>query len=257
MTVLVWPLPALFSWALAWAVFAGLRAAGAPALLALLGASAAGALLALLQRERWRRLIVALGFPLGLLALLASGGAALPAWIWLLPLALLALLYPRRTWGDAPLFPTPPGALAELPAVAALTPDSSVLDAGCGLGDGLKELRRVYPGVRLVGIEWSRLLAPLARWRCRGVAEVRRGDMWAMDWRPYEMVYVFQRPESMPRVWAKACAEMREKGAWLVSLDFEVAGQIPLAHFPLADGHGVWVYRVPQVQDIVQSADKG
>ena len=55
------------------------------------------------------------------------------------------------------------------------------------------------------GVEWSRPLAWLARWRARS-ARVRRGDLWADDWAPFALVYVFQRPESMPRVWAKACA---------------------------------------------------
>jgi len=238
-----WPLPALLSWALAWGLFAALRAAGAGPLVALLLAAAVGAGLALFHAARWRRLIVALGFPL---SLLAAGGlpAGLPAWLWLLPLVLLAFAYPRRTWGDAPLFPTPAQALEELPAVVPLTADSSVLDAGCGLGDGLVELHRVYPQLaQLVGIEWSRLLAPLARWRCRPWGQVLRGDMWAADWGRYTMVYVFQRPESMPRVWAKARAEMREKDSWLVSLDFEITGQIPAASWELPGGHSLWVYR--------------
>lgn len=250
--LLRWPLPALFSWAFAWALFSGLRAMGAAPLVALLFAAAAGAGLALFHAARWRRLIVALGFPL---SLLAAGG--LPAWLWLLPLVLLAFAYPRRTWGDAPLFPTPAQALAELPAIAPLAADARVLDAGCGLGDGLVELHRVYPQLaQLVGVEWSRLLAPLARWRCRPWAEVLRGDMWALDWGRYQMVYVFQRPESMPRVWAKARAEMREKDSWLVSLDFEIEGQIPAASWQLPGGHSVWVYR-PAAQAVSVSADMG
>ena len=40
-----------------------------------------------------RALVIAAGFPLSLLASGAAG--ALPAWAWLLPLALLLLLYPR------------------------------------------------------------------------------------------------------------------------------------------------------------------
>ncbi len=235
-----WPVPALLSWAAAWGLFIALRSAGLLPLPAFLLAALAAAGLSLFHQARWRRLIVALGFPLSLLTTgLASG---LPEWLWLPPLLLLAVLYPRGTWADAPLFPTPSGALHELPAIAPLRSDSIVLDAGCGLGHGLRELHRVYPDAKLAGIEWSRLLVPLARWRCPW-AKIARGDMWALDWRPYSMVYVFQRPESMARVWAKACEEMREKEAYLVSLDFEVAGQIPVACVELARGHSLWVYR--------------
>ena len=53
----------------------------------------------------WRRVFIAAGFPLSLAASGLAG--AMPAWGWLLPLALLALVYPMNAWRDAPLFPTP------------------------------------------------------------------------------------------------------------------------------------------------------
>ena len=236
-----WPLPALLTWAAAWGLFIAARGAGLEAPAALAAAAVLGAGLALLHAVRWRRLIVALGFPLSLL--MTGLPAELPAWVWLLPLALLALLYPRRTWGDAPLFPTPSGALSRLAALTPLTPGSRVLDAGCGLGHGLRELHAAFPAAQIEGIEWSRPLAMLTRWRCR-FARVHHGDMWAQDWQPFALVYVFQRPETMARVWAKACAELAP-GAWLVSLDFEVPGQVPVAHHGLSRGHSVSVFRTP------------
>ena len=236
-----WPLPALLSWAAAWGLFMAARAAGLEAPVALAAAAVLGAALALLHAVRWRRLIVALGFPLSLL--MTGLPTELPAWLWLLPLALLALLYPRRTWGDAPLFPTPSGALARLAALVPLPPAAHVLDAGCGLGHGLRELRAAFPAAHIEGIEWSRPLALLVRWRCR-FARIHQGDMWAQDWRPYALVYVFQRPETMARVWAKACAE-QAPGAWLVSLDFAVPGQAPVEQHALPRGHSVWIYRTP------------
>lgn len=237
--LLRWPLSALLSWAAAWGLFLGLRHAGLAAGPALVLGALAGAGLGLLHAARWRRVIVSLGFPL---SLLFSGlPAGLPAWAWLLPLALLALAYPRRSWGDAPLFPTPKGALAALSGLASLPPGARLLDAGCGLGAGLRELRLAYPQARLEGIEWSGLLAVLARWRCRW-AYIARGDLWAQSWQPFGLVYVFQRPESMARVWTKASAEMAP-GAWLVSLDFAVEGQRPLASMNLPRGHSLWVYQ--------------
>src|SRR6218665_1292685 len=197
-----WPLPALLSWAAAWGLFVALQAAGLPPLIALIAAALVGAGLALLHEARWRRLIVAAGFPLSLL--IADRSLGLPAWAWLLPLALLIVVYPRRSWGDAPLFPTPRAALQGLAALAPLAPGARVLDAGCGLGHGLRELHQAYPATRLEGIEWSGLLALLARWRCPW-AKIARGDLWAQGWQGFDLVYVFQRPETMARVWAKAC----------------------------------------------------
>lgn len=234
-----WPLPALLSWLAAWLFYAAALAAGLAPGPALAAGAAVGALLGWLQPLRWRRLIVALGFPASVLALGWQGGAS--GLTWLAPLALLWWLYPRRAWSEAPLFPTPPGALAPLPGVVALPAGARVLDAGCGAGDGLRELLRAYPAARVEGIEWSRPLAWAARWRARG-AQVRRGDLWADDWAPFSLVYVFQRPESMPRLWTKACAEMGPE-AWLVSLDFAIPDVAAVASWQLPAGKTVWVYR--------------
>ena len=240
-----WPLPALAAWALAWGLFATLRRLDVDAGLALLAAGALGALLASFAATPWRRLIVALGFPL---ALLVSGAASLPAPVWLLGLGLLALVYPLNAWRDAPFFPTPAGALDQLDRLAPLAPYARVLDAGCGLGHGLAALQRTYPRALLEGVERSRPLAWLARWRCHAVgprARVHPGDMWAEDWSPYAMVYLFQRPESLPRAVAKATWELAP-GAWLASLEFEATELEPQAVLRSGD-RPVWLYRAPFV----------
>ena len=168
---LPWPLPALLAWALGWALFAGLRGLGAPLLVAIATAVASGAVLSVLGSTPWRRVFVALGFPLSLLASGVAG--AMPAWGWLLPLALLALVYPVNAWRDAPLFPTPDGALRGIASLAPLTGEARVLDAGCGLGDGLRELRREYPDATLHGLEWSWPLRFLCAWRCRFARDIQ------------------------------------------------------------------------------------
>lgn len=242
---MTWPLPALLSWAAAWALYLGLlRGAGLPAWLALLLAAALGVVLAVFGSTRWRSVFIAAGFPL---SLLASGLAAgVPGWLWLVPLAAVFGLYPVHAWRDAPVFPTPAGALAGLPAAVPLPAGARVLDAGCGVGDGLRELRAAYPAADLAGFEWSWPLMLMCRWRCRalGVA-VRRADIWREDWSRFDLVYLFQRPESMPRAFGKAVAELKP-GAWLASLEFEVAGQAPTGRITCPDGRAVWLYRMPR-----------
>ena len=128
--------------------------------------------------------------------LLALSGTAhdLPTWIWLLPVALADARLPdfflarraflsrrgRERWKD-------------LPKVLRLGSRATVLDAGCGLGHGLKALRSAYPQARVRGVERSLPLSWLCRRRCPW-AEVRRGDMWAQSWRGVDLVYLFQRP---------------------------------------------------------------
>jgi SAM-dependent methyltransferase len=237
----IWPLPALFAWSLGWALFIALRATDAPLVLAIAAGVATGAACSVVGNTPWRRVFIALGFPLSLAVSGLAG--AMPAWGWLLPLALLALVYPLNAWRDAPLFPTPSGALQGLAALAPVPAGARVLDAGCGLGDGLRELHREYPQADLHGLEWSWPLRFACAWRCR-FATVRRGDIWAADWSVCDIVYVFQRPESMARAAEKATRELRP-GAWLVSLEFDVPGLAATKVLECADGRRVWLYRVP------------
>lgn len=236
---LPWPLPAALAWAGAWLVFVLLRP-HLPPLLAAALACAVGTAASLGGQGWWRRTLIAAGFPL---SLALSGAAPLPPWAWLALLALLALVYPLNAWRDAPLFPTPRGALDGLAALAPLPAGAHVLDAGCGLGDGLRALRRAYPQARLEGVEWSALLRLLCALRCPW-ARVRRGDMWRTDWSGQQLVYLFQRPESMARAGAKARAEL-PPGAWLVSLEFAVPGALAHAQLHPPGGRAVWVYRMP------------
>lgn len=240
--MLAWPLPALLAWALAWAAFAAARWALLPAWVGLLLALLVCAAATRLGSTPWRRLFIAAGFPLSLLAAGPLTGSW-PAWTWLLALAVLALLYPFNTWRDAPMFPTPARALAGLARRIALAPGARVMDAGCGLGDGLRALHAEYPQARLLGLEWSWPLALACRWRCR-FATVQRADIWAADWRGTDLVYLFQRPESMPRAMAKAQAELAP-GAWLVSLEFEAAGWAPQGQLQNVAGKPVWLYQAP------------
>ncbi|MBA4178945.1 MAG: hypothetical protein C0505_20705 [Leptothrix sp. (in: Bacteria)] len=114
-------------------------------------------------------------------------------------------------------------------------------DAGCGLGHGLAALRQLWPQAAHSGVEWSPVLAWAARWRCRG-ARVQRGDMWAVPWSDFDLVYLFQRPESMARAHSKAARELAP-GAWLVSLEFAVPGVAPVACLQGGGRKPLWIYQ--------------
>lgn len=237
---LPWPLPALLAWSLAWSLWITTTSSGLPAAAGFVLATLSAGLFAIGARTRWRLLMTLGGFPLSLaLSGLAQGVAAA---LWLLPLALLAAAYPLRAWRDAPLFPTEADALEGLETLVPLPPMARVLDAGCGLGHGLQALQKVWPDARLEGIEWSWPIRLAAGLRCPW-ARIRRGDMWAASWAEHDLVYLFQRPESMNRAAEKALAEMRP-GSWLVSLEFDVPGMRPHARLQNEGHRPVWIYAI-------------
>ncbi len=234
-----WPLPALLAWALAWVVLRALLPQGHG--IALACSVCLSAVLAWAgSRVAWRRLFIFGGFVLSLLLSGLAHGVT-PVW-WLLPALALLLLYPLRAWRDAPLYPTPIKALAGLMQATGLPAKARALDAGCGAGHGLQALQLALPQAAIEGIERSWPLRALAAWRCPK-ARVRQGDMWLLHWQAYDLVYLFQRPESMARAMAKAQTQMRP-GAWLASLEFEVPGRQADAQLPGAEGKLVWLYRI-------------
>ena len=246
-----WPLPAVYAWAGGWWLMLMASWLGWPAGAALLLGTVPALWFQGWVLPGWRRWVVLGGLPL--LMLTTAGVSAVGPWGWLGLALLLLVLYPLQAWRDAPVFPTPPEALRGLGETVALAPGAAVLDAGSGLGHGLLALRQAFPGARLQGVESSLLLVWLSRWRlwraCRIETgrplelpcRVIRGDMWASSWAGFDLVYLFQRPESMRRAWDKACGEMKA-GAWLVSLEFEVTGVAPMSRLTCPDGRFLWIY---------------
>ncbi len=229
-------------WALAWGVLWAARAMGSSPLAALLVATLSGVIGSVWGgASRWRRVLIALGFPVSWG--LVSGVLAVPSWTWLLLAALVLVLYPPSTWKDAPLYPTPPDAFDGLRDALPLPWGGHVLDAGCGLGHGLVALNRAWPDLHMHGTECSWPLAWLCRLRCRW-ATVERGDMWEDDWSRYDLVYLFQRPESMSRAMEKAIRELKP-GAWLASLEFALPEGAPLQTWECPDGRTLWLYQQP------------
>src|SRR5258705_380273 len=77
-----------------------------------------------------------------------------------------------------------------------------------------------------------------------GISASLRGDIWTADWSGYDMVYLFQRPESMARAATKAERELRQ-GAWMASLEFKVPDLVPTSVLDCPDGRSLWLYQVP------------
>lgn len=236
-----WPLLAFLAWGACWLVHQVALNLGLSGVWSIAAGTAMGVLFCGLTRTLVRRMVIVLGFPLSYL--LTSATWDIPLWAWFTLFVLAILIYPRRAWVDAPVFPTPRRALSGLQESLNIPGTFRVLDAGCGFGDGLIALRHAFPQAELRGVEISWLLSLICAIRCPW-ATIRRGDIWCSSWAQFDMVYLFQRPETMPRAIEKARAELRP-GAFLVSLEFAVPGLQPHLNFASPSGRRVWVYRAP------------
>jgi SAM-dependent methyltransferase len=191
-----------------------------PLLLALLQGGIAAAI-ALRQRVPFWWLPIHLAFvPL---AVLVQDADITPGW-FLAGFVLLVLVFWRTDKSRVPLYLSN-RATAE--ALGKLLPADAcrVLDIGCGDGGLVRRLARARPDCIFVGIEYAPLPWLLAKLRCLGVtnAQVRFGDFWEEPLADYRLVYAFLSPAPMPRLWAKASAEMTAN-TLLVSNSFAVPG---------------------------------
>ena len=243
-TKLTWPLPAVMVWIFAWCSFHGLQALGFGLNSAFVAAICLGIVLSIWGSTWWRKGFIALGFPVSALLLTSSAAMTdLPPWVWLIPLVILLSIYPIHAWKDAPLFPTPADTFMHLNKAAPLPAGAKLMDAGCGLGHGLIALKKAYPEAAITGIEWSRLLFLACRLRCPW-ATILRANIWQIDWSNFDLVYLFQRPESMPRASQKALKELKA-GAWMISLEFEAQALISTTQIQTSSGKMLWLYQAP------------
>lgn len=187
---------------------------------ALLQGITAAAISHLLGAPRWW-LTIHLGFlPLAVLA----QSLTLPPWLWLAGFVLLLLVFWRTDQSRVPLYLSN---AATATALAALLParPCRVIDLGCGDGALLRRLARARPDCCFVGIEHAPLTWLWARLAATGLENltIQRGDFWPLPLAGFDLVYAFLSPAPMPRLWAKAQAEMAP-AALLVSNSFEVPG---------------------------------
>ena len=103
------------------------------------------------------------------------------------------------------------------------------IDLGCGLGGPLVQLARLRPEGGYHGVEVAPLpflVSALRSLSCVGRVRIRYGDFWNLDLSRYDVVYAYLSPAPMPRLWTKACAEMRP-GTLLVSNSFAAMDAAP------------------------------
>lgn len=102
------------------------------------------------------------------------------------------------------------------------------LDAGCGLGGGIRMLAKAHPESQFHGIESAPLPCLYAWLMARNIpnCHVQWGNFRDVNFREYDKVYAFLSPQPMPGLWCKVRREMRP-GTWFISNSFEIPGFDP------------------------------
>ncbi len=177
------------------------------------------AMIALRQRAPSWWLAIHLGFvPL---LVFVQGLQLAPGW-FLAGFILLLLLFWRTDRSRVPLYLSNRATTAAVLELLPATP-CRLIDLGCGDGGLLARLASARPDCDFVGIEHAPLPWLLAKLRATALPNlmIRRADFWQVPLAGYDLVYAFLSPAPMPRLWAKATAEMRPD-ALLVSNSFPV-----------------------------------
>ncbi|WP_296270341.1 class I SAM-dependent methyltransferase [Pseudomonas sp. UBA6323] len=152
--------------------------------------------------------------------------ADLPAWLFLLGFVLLLLVNWNSLREQVPLYLSGRKAQQRLQqCLSELEPTLRFVDLGCGTAGTLLQLARQFPRGHFVGVETAPLLFLLAWLRClfQENCHVHYRSLWQTTLGDFDVVYCFLSPVPMPRLWAKAQAEMRA-GSWLISNTFEIPG---------------------------------
>lgn len=161
-------------------------------------------------------------------AALMAGALFLQPPLWLYPavLALIFLFYANTFSERVPLYLSNRTTWAALALVLdgesmSVGRRPAFVDLGCGLGGTLAYLARAKPDWDIVGVE----TAPGPYWIAKARTaflpnvQVRFQNLWKTDLAAFDVVYAFLSPAPMPRLHAKAAAEMRP-GTLFVSNSF-------------------------------------
>lgn len=147
----------------------------------------------------------------------------IPAWLYLLVLLLLTLLFWGTVKGDVPLFLSSSAVSEALIEIINREQAQSFVDIGAGLATVVVPLAKARQDMAVVALERAPLPWLLAAWRCRNLANVRvgRSSFWGWDLREFDVVFAFLSPLVMAQIGEKIQREMRA-GCLFVSSSFPI-----------------------------------
>jgi len=153
------------------------------------------------------------------LAAASSLSLQVPAYLWLILFALVALVYWNSARGGVPLYLSNRRTWAALADLLAGREGMRFVDLGAGLGGTTVHLARAMPDASFVAIESAPIpfAVTWARSRMAGLRnlQVRYGDFWSADLGEFDTAYAFLSPLPMAKLYQKVRAEMPAGGLFI------------------------------------------
>ncbi|MCQ8118817.1 class I SAM-dependent methyltransferase [Methylomonas rosea] len=173
-----------------------------------------------------------------------------PAWLYLLMLLLLTLLFWGTVKGDVPLFLSSSAVSEALIEIVSREEAQSFVDIGAGFGTVVVPLGNAKPDMAIVALERAPLPWLLADWRCRNLTNIRvgRSSFWDQDLRQFDVVFAFLSPLVMAKIGEKVRREMRA-GCLFISSSFPIPNGVPESVLELNDRRKtkLYCYRIGRI----------
>ncbi len=159
-----------------------------------------------------------------------------PAWIYLLLVLLMALIFWGTVKGDVPLFLSSEAVADALETIVTQEKANTFIDLGAGTGSVVVPLAERKPRMTIEAWEHAPVPWAICAWRCQELSNalVYRLSFWECDLSIFDVVFAFLSPAVMPRLGIKALREMRP-GALLVSSSFPIPDWEPESVVELED----------------------
>lgn len=161
------------------------------------------------------------------------------AWLWLIPLGLIASFGGVLAFG-APYLPTLKKQIELALKLTELKSGQTLLELGSG--DGRVALAAAIKGYKVVGYELNPLLvitSKILTWRYRKLVKIKWANFLTASWPPSEAIFVFGIERIMPKIDAKITQEAK-KSLKLVSFTFQIPDKKPAK---TSDGLFIYNYR--------------
>lgn len=186
--------------------------------LALVQSAAAALWCRVLRQRSWWMLIHLLFLP----TVIAMLGLQLPAWVYLLTLLLLTLVFWGTVKGDVPLFLSSTAVADAVAIIVERENGHSFADLGAGVGSVAVPLAQ-HRNIKVEAWEQAPLPWLVTAYRCRKLpnATVKRSSLWGCNLAGYDVVFAFLSPAVMAKLAEKVRCEM-SPGRLFISSSFPI-----------------------------------